>query len=172
MKRQRGRGRKGVGQANRSFESNGPGIKIRGAASMIYDKYLTLARDQLSSGDRVTAENYLQHAEHYFRLMQAAQKAQGPRPDPNEQAEARQENGAAEDAQPAEAGGDPLEVVTPAGAEPQPAAAEMGEPGAQPTRRPRRTRRPRPQQANGADADGEAREALESAGADAGGEGA
>jgi hypothetical protein len=60
---------------NRTFDSSGPEVKIRGAASHVYEKYLQLARDANSSGDRVMAENYLQHAEHYFRIM-AAQQAQ------------------------------------------------------------------------------------------------
>ena len=61
----------------RSFESNGPDVKIRGTALHIAEKYVTLARDAQSSGDRVMAENYLQHAEHYFRVIAAAQ-AQNP----------------------------------------------------------------------------------------------
>jgi Domain of unknown function (DUF4167) len=60
---------------NRTFDSSGPEIKIRGAASHVYEKYLQLARDANSGGDRVMAENYLQHAEHYYRIM-AAQQAQ------------------------------------------------------------------------------------------------
>ena len=60
---------------NRTFDSSGPEIKIRGSASHVYEKYLQLARDANSSGDRVMAENYLQHAEHYYRIM-AAQQAQ------------------------------------------------------------------------------------------------
>lgn len=60
---------------NRTFESNGPDVKVRGNAAHVYEKYLTLARDAASSGDRVMAENYLQHAEHYYRLMAAAQAA-------------------------------------------------------------------------------------------------
>ncbi len=60
---------------NRTFDSSGPEVKIRGSAAHVYEKYLQLARDANSSGDRVTAENYLQHAEHYFRIM-AAQQAQ------------------------------------------------------------------------------------------------
>ena len=55
----------------RVFESNGPDIKIRGTASHIAEKYLQLARDARSSGDPVAAENYYQHAEHYFRSMRA-----------------------------------------------------------------------------------------------------
>lgn len=80
MKRQRGRGRGGGGggkpqqNANRAFDSNGPdGVKVRGNAQTVFEKYQQLARDAGSSGDRVLAENYLQHAEHYFRLLRAIQ---------------------------------------------------------------------------------------------------
>ncbi|HJW40499.1 MAG TPA: DUF4167 domain-containing protein [Rhizomicrobium sp.] len=60
---------------NRSFDSSGPEVKIRGSASNVYEKYLQLARDANANGDRVMAESYLQHAEHYYRIM-AAQQAQ------------------------------------------------------------------------------------------------
>ena len=56
---------------NRTYDSNGPEVKIRGSATHVYEKYLQLARDANASGDRVMAENYLQHAEHYFRIMAA-----------------------------------------------------------------------------------------------------
>ena len=56
---------------NRSFESNGPGVKLRGTPAQVFDKYLALARDAFSAGDRIAAENYYQHAEHYFRLHAA-----------------------------------------------------------------------------------------------------
>ncbi|QZZ37317.1 DUF4167 domain-containing protein [Nitratireductor kimnyeongensis] len=72
----RGRGnnnRKGPNPLARSYESNGPDVKIRGTAQQVADKYTTLARDAQSSGDRVMAENYLQHAEHYNRIIAAAQ---------------------------------------------------------------------------------------------------
>ena len=77
----RGRGRSGgrrpySNQINRSFESNGPDVKIRGTASHIHEKYQTLARDATVTGDRVGAENYLQHAEHYYRIVAAAQAQQ------------------------------------------------------------------------------------------------
>lgn len=76
-KRMRGRnGRKGPNPLTRSYESNGPDVKIRGTAHHIAEKYLQLARDAHSSGDPVMAESYLQHAEHYFRLIAAAQLAQ------------------------------------------------------------------------------------------------
>jgi hypothetical protein len=84
MKRQRNRGRGGGGgsgggkpqqhNANRAFDSNGPdNVKVRGAAQHIFEKYSQLARDAGSAGDRVLAENYLQHAEHYFRVLRAMQ---------------------------------------------------------------------------------------------------
>ena len=73
----------------RVYDSNGPDIKIRGTAAHVAEKYLQLARDSQSSGDPVAAENYYQHAEHYFRLIAAAQEQfrqanpqqQPPRPD-------------------------------------------------------------------------------------------
>ena len=72
MKRQRGRGRKSNGNpGNRSLESNGPEVKIRGNAAQIYEKYVQYARDAQTSGDRVKAENLFQHAEHYYRMMAA-----------------------------------------------------------------------------------------------------
>lgn len=72
----RGRGRGGRKPQNplaRSYESNGPDVKIRGTAAHIAEKYMSLARDSLASGDMVSAESYLQHAEHYNRIIMAAQ---------------------------------------------------------------------------------------------------
>ncbi|MDQ6432820.1 DUF4167 domain-containing protein [Mesorhizobium sp. LHD-90] len=65
--------RRGPNPLTRNYESNGPDVKIRGSAQQIAEKYATLARDAQSSGDRVMAENYLQHAEHYNRIIAAAQ---------------------------------------------------------------------------------------------------
>ncbi|HET9272656.1 MAG TPA: DUF4167 domain-containing protein [Methyloceanibacter sp.] len=73
----RGRGRGGRKPQNplaRNYESNGPDVKIRGTAAHIAEKYMSLARDALASGDMVTAESYLQHAEHYNRIIMAAQQ--------------------------------------------------------------------------------------------------
>ena len=70
-KRMRGRNRKSHNPLTRVYESNGPDIKIRGTASHVAEKYVQLARDAQSSGDPVAAENYYQHAEHYFRLIAA-----------------------------------------------------------------------------------------------------
>ena len=103
-KRMRGRNnnnnnnnRKGPNPLTRSYESNGPDVKIRGTAHHVGEKYLQLARDAQSSGDPVMAESYLQHAEHYFRLIAAAQLAQqqaayGYQRTPTEQAEADDES--------------------------------------------------------------------------------
>ena len=90
MKRQRSRNRGGGGSggggggkpqhnANRAFESNGPdGVKIRGAAQHVFEKYQQLARDALTAGDRVLGESYQQHAEHYFRVLRAVQPQRPP----------------------------------------------------------------------------------------------
>ncbi len=65
--------RKGQNPLTRSYDSSGPDVKIRGTAQHIAEKYMNLARDAQSAGDRVVAENYLQHAEHYNRIIAAAQ---------------------------------------------------------------------------------------------------
>ncbi|HXI85844.1 MAG TPA: DUF4167 domain-containing protein [Parvularculaceae bacterium] len=81
MKRGRNQRRRQGMNINRALDSNGPDVRIRGTANQIYDKYQALARDASSSGDRVKAENYLQHAEHYFRMIRALQPAQPPQND-------------------------------------------------------------------------------------------
>src|SRR5215813_3477739 len=75
-RRGRGRGRKPQNPLARNYESNGPDVKIRGTAAHIAEKYMSLARDALASGDMVTAESYLQHAEHYNRIIMAARGQQ------------------------------------------------------------------------------------------------
>jgi hypothetical protein len=77
--------RRGQNPMTRVYESNGPDIKIRGTASHVAEKYVQLARDARSSGDPIAAENYYQHAEHYFRLIAAAQeqfRQNQPQPQP------------------------------------------------------------------------------------------
>ncbi|WP_299479079.1 DUF4167 domain-containing protein [uncultured Roseibium sp.] len=81
-KRMRGRGRKGPNPLTRTYESNGPDVKIRGTAMHIAEKYQQLARDAQASGDRVMSENYNQHAEHYLRIVAAAQPQQQPATQP------------------------------------------------------------------------------------------
>ena len=68
-----------------TFDSNGPNIKIRGNAYQVFERYVALAREAAASGDRIAAENFYQHAEHYFRVMNAngeanSQGGAAPRP--------------------------------------------------------------------------------------------
>src|ERR1700726_653660 len=76
-KRMRGRNNHRKSHHNpmaRVYESNGPDVKIRGNPSHIAEKYIQLARDSQASGDPVAAENYYQHAEHYYRVIATAQE--------------------------------------------------------------------------------------------------
>jgi len=59
---------------NTVFDSNGPDVRLRGTAQQLFEKYLQLGRDATSAGDRVLAESYFQHAEHYFRILNAMQQ--------------------------------------------------------------------------------------------------
>ncbi|MBI1366358.1 MAG: DUF4167 domain-containing protein [Alphaproteobacteria bacterium] len=116
MKRGRNQRRRQGININRALDSNGPDVRIRGTANQIYDKYLALARDASSSGDRVKAENYLQHAEHYFRMIRAMQPAQTPpsdgvdvegeQPSIDGDRQPRRENGGAGETRPAAADGE------------------------------------------------------------------
>jgi hypothetical protein len=78
VKRGRGRGRRGnnghnhVPNRNTSYESHGPDVKLRGNAQQLHEKYMALAHDAATAGERITAEAYTQFADHYFRLHQAA----------------------------------------------------------------------------------------------------
>lgn len=86
-KRHRGRSngrRPNYGQGH-TLESSGPDVKVRGSAHQVCEKYQSLARDAVSSGDRVAAENYLQHAEHYFRISATAANNAATRNDGNRQ---------------------------------------------------------------------------------------
>jgi hypothetical protein len=169
MKRQRGRGRKpSGGSSNRSFESNGPDIKVRGSASTIYEKYQQLARDATSSGDRVMAESYLQHAEHYFRIMRAQQAAQREREEQNaprdsdgrdrDRASSDSGNGSSGEA----AASDPMSVVDPEAR--QKAADQKGKSGDEGEESPAPRRGRRPRRSRSAEPSGDASEALEAAG--------
>ena len=93
--RGRGNGRKGGNPRNQSFESNGPDVKVRGNAQQVVEKYLTLARDASSAGDRINADSYYQFAEHNYRVMNAANEQQ------RQQQQRQQQNAEVEgDAQP------------------------------------------------------------------------
>ena len=111
MKRQRGRNRNNKNtnrnsnhnNHNRSLDSQGPGVKVRGNAATIYEKYTTLARDAKMSGSRVNAENLLQHAEHYLRLMNVQEAAKREAQEARDKADAER---AARHAERGETGGD------------------------------------------------------------------
>jgi hypothetical protein len=100
MKRMRSRGRShGGGQYRQSggggqmptnrnhvFDSSGPDVRVRGTAQQLFERYLQLGRDATGAGDRVQAESYFQHAEHYFRILNAmAQAAQQHQPQQHNQ---------------------------------------------------------------------------------------
>ncbi|MBY4641191.1 DUF4167 domain-containing protein [Gluconacetobacter entanii] len=81
---------------NHVFDSNGPDLRVRGTAQQLFEKYLQLGRDASGSGDRVMAEAYFQHAEHYFRILnamtQAAQQSQQERQERQASRQQRQPN--------------------------------------------------------------------------------
>ena len=62
---------------NHVFDSIGPDLRVRGTSQQLFEKYLQLGRDATSAGDRVMAESYFQHAEHYFRILNAMNQAAG-----------------------------------------------------------------------------------------------
>ncbi|MCP4320229.1 MAG: DUF4167 domain-containing protein [Hyphomicrobiales bacterium] len=157
-KRGRGRnnnnnnGRKNGNPLSRSYDSTGPDVKIRGTAQHIADKYGAMARDALSSGDTVMAENYLQHAEHYNRIIASAQAQMQERyqRDERESAEREQQQQPAENTVSGNENADRETVeVTVDGSGPQPvitgtpAEVAIGEDGvaAQPARREANRRR-------------------------------
>jgi hypothetical protein len=155
QKRMRGRNnnnhRKSQNPLTRVYESNGPDVKIRGTASHIAEKYIQLARDSQSSGDPVAAENYYQHAEHYFRLIAAAQEQfRQQNPYYNQQPQTGQSGaqGAADDNFDDEDDGQPFMGQNEPGFAPQPPAPQA-QPylprDAQPFP-PRDQQQPRPQQ--------------------------
>ena len=72
--------RRTVTNKNKVFDSNGPDVRIRGTAYQIIEKYLTLAKDSASAGDRVLAESYLQYAEHYQRIISSWEDEYAPDP--------------------------------------------------------------------------------------------
>src|SRR6516164_2907371 len=130
-KRSRGRGNGGnphynrprMPQRNQTFDSNGPNVKIRGNAYQVFERYVALAREAASSVDRIAAENLYQHAEHYFRVMNANGEG-SPHGPPRPMTPADQETGGseAEDRETSEAFVQPSQ--TPAGDE-QPIATEQ-----------------------------------------------
>ncbi len=80
-KRSRGRGngrRPFTNTRTQVFDSSGPEVRIRGNAYQVHEKYLALARDATSAGDRIAAENYYQHAEHYYRILTSRSEEERP----------------------------------------------------------------------------------------------
>ncbi|MDJ0946779.1 MAG: DUF4167 domain-containing protein [Kiloniellales bacterium] len=134
-RRSRGRSNRkhNVPLKHQSFESNGPDVRIRGNAHQVYEKYLAMARDATSTGDRISAEGYYQHAEHYFRIMNDSTDPQSAQR-PQQQQQRQRENGhdrqgpdggqRAEPAQPAE-GAEPVKATD--GAEPVADAGQAAE---------------------------------------------
>jgi len=127
MKRMRGRNHRGGGggggggpirhqsgnvplNRNHVFDSNGPDLRVRGTAQQLFEKYLQLGRDATSGGDRVMAESYFQHAEHYFRILnamnQAAAQQQQGQQGPNGAPHRRRDEPAGEQTEPEEPSGD------------------------------------------------------------------
>jgi hypothetical protein len=84
-RRPRSRGNGKRHPSSRTFESSSPDAKVRGTAQQVLDKYLALARDSVTAGDRIAAEGYFQHAEHYYRILHVdsapRQGDQAPKPD-------------------------------------------------------------------------------------------
>jgi hypothetical protein len=130
MKRMRGRNHRGGGgggggggpvrhhgggiplNRNHVFDSNGPDMRVRGTAQQLFEKYLQLGRDATSSGDRVMAESYFQHAEHYFRILNAMNQAaqqnqQGQQPQRRPVANEQQLSDGPGEAEPEEVDGQP-----------------------------------------------------------------
>ncbi|WP_136658441.1 DUF4167 domain-containing protein [Nitratireductor sp. XY-223] len=154
-KRGRGRnnnnGRKNGNPLSRTYDSTGPDVKIRGTAQHVADKYAAMARDALGAGDTVMAENYLQHAEHYNRIIAAAQAQMQERyqRDERDSQEREQPQGESTESAPETAEKDTAEVAVD-GTGPQPvisgtpAEVAIGEDAQQqPTRRsPLRRRAP------------------------------
>ena len=135
-KRTRGRpGRnKPSNSRNQTFDSTGPEGKVRGSANQVFEKYLSLARDAQSSGDRIAAENYFQHAEHYYRILnvnaqntQNAQHAQNTQNAQISQIDRNrpQGNGSGQGGAVPGQGNGPVASGGPAAAKPQPPRPEV-----------------------------------------------
>ena len=153
---------------NRVFDSSGPEGKVRGTPQQIIEKYNQLARDAQLSNDRVAAENFQQHAEHYTRMLSEAQREIDARREEQErqnrerQAERdreraeRQEREAAQQSQPAPVADTQPDVVE------APIDENSGlveTPESQPKPKPKRAprRKPRPQSAEPSDSDAPAK---------------
>ncbi|MGZ2452069.1 hypothetical protein ACVIRO_004823 [Rhizobium ruizarguesonis] len=132
--------RKGGNPLTRTYDSSGPDVKIRGTAQHIAEKYAQLARDAQSSGDRVIAENYLQHAEHYNRIIASAQAQMQERFQRDDRGEYNDRDGADRDGDDMDNSdnendndGDDVVIVQPPQSRPhQPQQSRQHQPQAQP----------------------------------------
>ena len=101
---------------NHVFDSSGPDVRVRGTAQQLFEKYLQLGRDATSSGDRVMAEGYFQHAEHYFRILNAMNQAAQQQQQQNPQQQGQQNRPySREEGQSGPAEGEEAEVRLPGG---------------------------------------------------------
>lgn len=112
---------------NHVFDSHGPDVRVRGTAQQLFEKYLQHGRDATGAGDRVAAEAYFQHAEHYFRIMnamaQAAQQSQQERAERQASRQSRSQMNAGDETNENRQDGD--DAQPPHGeAEPQPEFSE------------------------------------------------
>ncbi len=122
-----------------NFDSSGPEGRIRGNAHQVYEKYIGLARDAQSSGDRIAAETYFQHAEHYYRIVNARTD---PKPIGDGQSDRRDGNGQSEAVDAADLG-DSGEQPSPEalnGEQPAEAPQAQNRPAGQGRRRPRQAK--------------------------------
>lgn len=134
---------------NRVFDSSGPEGKVRGTPQQIIEKYNQLHRDAQLSGDRVAAENFAQHAEHYTRMLAEAQREIDQRREQQEQQHRERQQ---QQNQNANQGGNPTPQPDDSGSAPQPHSAPAEEVAAQSDdgqngRPPRQRRRREPRDA-------------------------
>jgi len=83
--RARSGGKRNQGSRNRNYQSSGGDNKVRGSAQQVLDKYLTMARDATAAGDRIAAEGFFQHAEHYYRVLNDRSDQQNKSPNDRQQ---------------------------------------------------------------------------------------
>ena len=112
-RRSRGRSNRkhNVPLKHQSFESNGPDVRIRGNAHQVYEKYLAMARDAHSTGNRISAEGYYQHAEHYFRIMNDSTDPQSGQRPQQQQQQRQRENGHDREGQDGEQRAEPAQAA-------------------------------------------------------------
>ena len=172
--RQQPSGRRPRGRSNRkqfvphrsqNYDSHGPEVRVRGNAMQVYEKYVNLARDATSSGDRIAAESYQQYAEHYFRIINDTTDPQRPAPQPTVSEPAVSGPAVSGSAVSEPAGSEPA-VSEPAVSEPagsEPAEAEQGAAESAGPERQKGGRQPYPMDAEQPFVDGAAKAAASAA---------